>query len=165
MFARAGKVTDSFLPMDRCTGKKRGFGFVRFRTVQEALTAVDLTKGRSWGGRRINVNMARSRMKNLSIRSLSGKISAENPAPNPWFSTLKPVFTRSGLLNREGWITSDGPQQAVRVAPWVIEEEKKVLQYSLVWFLKIGLERTKAIESWLDSCWGEMAIRVKMLDE
>lgn len=83
---------------------------------------------------------------------------------NPWFPNMEPTIIRSGLPNREGWITSDGPQQAARVALWVVEE-KKVLQYSLVGFLKTGLEGTKAIESWLDSCWGKMVIRVKMLDE
>lgn len=62
MFSRAGKVIDSLLSVDCSTGKKRGFGFVGFRTEQEALAAVDLAKGRLWGGRRISVNFARSRM-------------------------------------------------------------------------------------------------------
>lgn len=47
MFSRAGKIVDSFLPVDCSTGKKRGFGFVRFRTEKEGLDTIDLAKGRS----------------------------------------------------------------------------------------------------------------------
>lgn len=33
MFCRAGKIIDTFIPIDRRTGKKRGIGFVRFKTA------------------------------------------------------------------------------------------------------------------------------------
>lgn len=62
MFCRAGKVVDSFLPADRNSGKKRGFGFVRFRSELEALKGIEIGNGRSWGGRRISVSFAHSRV-------------------------------------------------------------------------------------------------------
>lgn len=58
MFCRAGKIIDSFIPVDCRTGTKRGISFVRFKTEQEVQCAIDLARGRSWGGRRISVSIA-----------------------------------------------------------------------------------------------------------
>lgn len=43
------------------------------------------------------------------------------------------------ITNSEGWIIKSGQQQAVMVAPWVVEEEEKVLHLCLVGFLKSSL--------------------------
>lgn len=58
MFYRAGKIIDSFLPVDQ-EGRKWGFAFVRFATCWEAEKAVNLAVGRSQGGRKLQVNLAR----------------------------------------------------------------------------------------------------------
>lgn len=58
MVFRAGKIINTFLPIDRSTGKKMGFGFVRFRHYQEAQSAIEMVQGRSWGGRRISACLA-----------------------------------------------------------------------------------------------------------
>lgn len=58
MVFRAGKIIDTFLPIDRSTGKKMGFGFVRSRHYQEAQSAIEMVQGRSWGGRRISAYLA-----------------------------------------------------------------------------------------------------------
>lgn len=50
MFCRAGKIVDSFIPVDRASRKKRGFGFVRFKFEAEAMRAIDLATGRSFAG-------------------------------------------------------------------------------------------------------------------
>lgn len=39
----------SFLPVDRNSGKKRGIGFVRFRSELEGLKGIEIGNGRSWG--------------------------------------------------------------------------------------------------------------------
>lgn len=49
MFCRAGKIIDCFIPLYCTTGRKRGIGFVRFKTEREALNAIELIKGRSLG--------------------------------------------------------------------------------------------------------------------
>lgn len=49
MFWSAGKILDAFIPIDKLSGKKRGFTFVRFGTLKEAENAVQLARGRSWG--------------------------------------------------------------------------------------------------------------------
>lgn len=51
MFFRSGRIVDSFLPVDRVSGLKRGFAFVRFRSTEEADRAVVEGYGRSWGGK------------------------------------------------------------------------------------------------------------------
>ncbi|XXG41859.1 hypothetical protein AAC387_Pa01g2233 [Persea americana] len=72
MFIKAGKVIDSFSPTDRSFGKQRGFGFVRFKSEREALLGLELANDRSWGGRRILVDLARPHPK-------SPIASAQNP--------------------------------------------------------------------------------------
>lgn len=58
MFYRAGKIVDTFIPKDRSTGKGRDFAFVRFGTRREAEIAVELAKGRSWKGRKVNATIS-----------------------------------------------------------------------------------------------------------
>lgn len=48
MFCRAGKILDSFIPIDKKSGIKSGFGFVRFESLQEAEMAVEQARGRSF---------------------------------------------------------------------------------------------------------------------
>lgn len=45
MFWHAGKIVDAYIPVDRKTGEKRGITFVRFKTTQEALNAIDMVQG------------------------------------------------------------------------------------------------------------------------
>eukprot|EP00268_Persea_americana_P068611 TRINITY_DN9583_c0_g1_i1.p3 TRINITY_DN9583_c0_g1~~TRINITY_DN9583_c0_g1_i1.p3 ORF type:complete len:101 (-),score=27.09 TRINITY_DN9583_c0_g1_i1:3660-3962(-) len=59
MFWRAGKILDSFIPIDKIRGKKRGFAFVRFGSLKEGENAVELVHGRSWRGKKIQVQMAK----------------------------------------------------------------------------------------------------------
>ena len=58
MFCRAGRVLDSFIPRDTVTGRGRGFAFVRFGSMREVELAMELTRGRLWGGRRTNVQLS-----------------------------------------------------------------------------------------------------------
>lgn len=58
LFTNFGDVTDVFLPVDRYTGRLRGFAFVTMATagqMQEAITGVDST---DWNGRKLAVNEA-----------------------------------------------------------------------------------------------------------
>lgn len=59
--AEAGDVQDVFLPLDRATGRPRGFAFVQFDSDEEAEKAIELFNGRELGGRPLKVNMAEDR--------------------------------------------------------------------------------------------------------
>lgn len=59
-----------------------------------------------------------------------------------------------------------GLHHMVRVAPLVVEEEKKkILHNCLVGFLKPTSAGIRAVESQLQKVWGKMTIATKMMDE
>lgn len=60
-FSAAGTVLSVFLPMDKVTGRKRGFGFVEFGTEAERDAAVAQFDQTDFGGRTIGVSPARPR--------------------------------------------------------------------------------------------------------
>ncbi len=60
-FAPAGNVVSVFLPIEKETGRKRGFGFVEFSTVDEQEASVKMFDGTDCGGRKISVSQARPR--------------------------------------------------------------------------------------------------------
>ncbi|MFC1649124.1 RNA recognition motif domain-containing protein [Patescibacteria group bacterium] len=58
-FAKAGKVVDAVVIMDRQTGRSKGFGFVEFETEEEAAKAIEMFNEKELKGRAINVNEAK----------------------------------------------------------------------------------------------------------
>ena len=61
LFAQVGEVTEVFMPVDRATGRPRGFAFVEFSdhaSISEAVTKFD---GTELQGRPLKVNEARER--------------------------------------------------------------------------------------------------------
>jgi RNA recognition motif-containing protein len=61
-FTAYGIVKQVHLPVDRETGRKRGFGFVEMSTEAEEAAAIDNLDGAEWMGRELKVNKARPRM-------------------------------------------------------------------------------------------------------
>ncbi|XXG42365.1 hypothetical protein AAC387_Pa01g2666 [Persea americana] len=59
---------------------------------------------------------------------------------------------------------SNGTQPAVRVASWVVEEEERLLNFSLVGFLKQGSGGVNVADLWLNRVWGKKPIGTKMMD-
>ena len=59
LFAQYGSVTDVFLPMDRATGRPRGFAFVTMGTPEEMQAAITGLNGQDYGGRKLAINEAR----------------------------------------------------------------------------------------------------------
>lgn len=59
-FAKFGQIETVNIPVDRHTGKARGFGFITFKRVADAIKAMDLD-GSDFKGRQIQVNFARER--------------------------------------------------------------------------------------------------------
>jgi RNA recognition motif-containing protein len=60
LFAGYGEVMTVVLPTDRETGRPRGFGFVEMSN-EDAQKAIDALNGTDFGGRTLNVNLARER--------------------------------------------------------------------------------------------------------
>lgn len=73
MFCKAGKFVDSFIPVDRTTGRKKGFGFVRFKFEPEAMQVINLAIGRSCGGRMLCAQFANREQKQRSYVTIRGK--------------------------------------------------------------------------------------------
>ena len=59
IFSQFGNVVDVALPMDRESGRPRGFAFVTMETGEEAQKAVDGLNGQNFQGRDLQVNEAR----------------------------------------------------------------------------------------------------------
>ena len=58
LFSQYGEVHSVALISDRETGRPRGFGFVEMDNAEAAIEALN---GRDFGGRALNVNIARER--------------------------------------------------------------------------------------------------------
>ena len=56
-----GEVRDAYLPVDRETGRPRGFAFVEFATEEQAAQAIERFNDYEMGGRQLRVNAAEDR--------------------------------------------------------------------------------------------------------
>jgi RNA recognition motif-containing protein len=61
VFADYGKVQRVHIPVDRDTGRKRGFAFVEMENKAQETAAIAALDGAEWMGRAIKVNQARER--------------------------------------------------------------------------------------------------------
>ena len=61
LFSQYGAVTDIHLPMDRETGRPRGFAFVTMDTDSAMKKAIDGLNTKDWNGRPLAINEARPR--------------------------------------------------------------------------------------------------------
>lgn len=59
LFSQFGGVTDVFLPMDRESGRPRGFAFVTMDTPEAMNAAIAGLNGKDCGGRALTINEAR----------------------------------------------------------------------------------------------------------
>src|SRR5689334_24939983 len=61
LFSQSGTISDVYFPMDRETGRPRGFAFVTFSTDEEAAAAIEKFNGYEMSGRALRVNAAEER--------------------------------------------------------------------------------------------------------
>ncbi|WP_088891759.1 RNA recognition motif domain-containing protein [Leptolyngbya ohadii] len=61
VFSEYGTVKRVQLPVDRETGRMRGFGFVEMSSDAEEQAAIDALDGAEWMGRDLKVNKAKPR--------------------------------------------------------------------------------------------------------
>lgn len=58
-FAQYGQVTESFVAVDKMSGRSKGFGFVTFASEADAQNAVQKGNGADLDGRKVKVDLAR----------------------------------------------------------------------------------------------------------
>jgi RNA recognition motif-containing protein len=58
-FADYGAVKRASIPMDRETGRSRGFGFVEMQKEEDEDAAIEALDGAEWMGRQLRVNKAK----------------------------------------------------------------------------------------------------------
>lgn len=58
LFAPMGEIAEVFVPVDRDSGRPRGFAFVTFATPESATEAIQKLDGAELGGRNLRVNEA-----------------------------------------------------------------------------------------------------------
>lgn len=63
LFTEYGTVENVQIPVDRETGRVRGFGFVNLSSDDEENSAIEALEGAEWMGRTLRVNKARPREK------------------------------------------------------------------------------------------------------
>ena len=63
LFSQYGQVSKCSLPLDRDTGRSKGFGFVEMSTDAEAQAAIDGLDGTDYDGRPMKVNEAKPQEK------------------------------------------------------------------------------------------------------
>lgn len=61
MLGTVGDITDIHLPLDRATGRPRGFAFVEYATEEEAAKAITDLDGKDLEGRPLRINEAQER--------------------------------------------------------------------------------------------------------
>ena len=73
LFSPHGTVTEVHLPLDRDTGRPRGFAFVTMATVEGTQAAIEALNGQNQAGRNLVVNEARPREERPSGGSGGGR--------------------------------------------------------------------------------------------
>ena len=72
VFAEYGTVSRVQVPVDRETGRMRGFAFVEMASEAEEAAAIAALDGAEWMGRDLKVNKAKPRENNNNRRSSGG---------------------------------------------------------------------------------------------
>jgi RNA recognition motif-containing protein len=101
VFGSAGAVVDVVMPLDRVSGRPRGFAFVEYEKDEDAAKAVEILNGKEVGGRTLRVDEARERPRRPPRE-------ADRPPPqevDAWFppadEALKTKGSRRGLRRRK----------------------------------------------------------------
>ncbi|MEG5035239.1 RNA-binding protein [Microcoleus sp. AT3-D2] len=81
VFAEYGTVSRVQVPMDRETGRMRGFAFVEMASEAEEAAAIAALDGAEWMGRDLKVNKAKPRENNNNRRPSGGGGWGDNDRP------------------------------------------------------------------------------------
>lgn len=101
LFAPLGDIVDLALPVDRDSGRPRGFAFVTFGSAESAAEAIQKLDGAELLGRNLRVNEATAGRSPSGgeRRGFGGRPPAGPAAPRKSFS--RPKGSRRGLRGRK----------------------------------------------------------------
>lgn len=154
---------------------------MRFGSREEVVRACEEVNGKSCGGRKIQVNLAKTEAEHsspsLSIGSSSPSKVFETPSSSP--RGVKGGVVRSfsqqvSFANIIAGSHSSSPEEAwaikgeisgVCVASWVVEEGKKDMHCSLIGFLKSSKDGLRRKDQWLNQECGILPVQLNLLDE
>lgn len=114
LFGRAGTVLSARIPLDRESGRPRGFGFVEFESDEMADKAVAQFHDAELSGRRLRVNKAESRSPRPSGPRPPRPQRAydQNPIDNAPEMDLS-RDDRPGKGRRDGWRSLRGKKRSL----------------------------------------------------
>ncbi len=99
-FSTVGNLSYVSIPLDRETGKKRGFAFVEFADEQQAQEAIRQFNNQPFKGRPLAVNEARA--KEAGSRPAGGFRPSTGPRPpGPPMRSPAPDFGDPGAIDRD----------------------------------------------------------------
>jgi len=101
LFAPMGEIAEVFLPLDRDSGRPRGFAFVTFAASESAVEAIQKLDGAELGGRNLRVNEAtaeRSGRPGGGGRSFGGPGGGRGPGGPP---PSRPKGSRRNIRGRK----------------------------------------------------------------
>ena len=103
LFAEMGELSDVFLPIDRQTGRPRGFAFIEFADSAAATAAIERFDGYDLGGRSLRVNQAEERPRRQGPSSFSdSRPDFGSPSGQPFNPKAgKPKGSRRNLRGRK----------------------------------------------------------------
>ena len=99
-FSSSGLVAFVRMPLDRETGRPRGFAFVEFPSEEDAVQALKVFDGRELGGNRLRVSLARPEAENSR-----GRLGSRPPRQD---RRVEPLPDVPGPEAFEGWSRSKG---------------------------------------------------------
>lgn len=115
-FAAVAAPTQVFLPVDRETGRPRGFAFVEFADQDAAQQAIDRFNSQPFNGRTLSVSEARARESRPSFGSRPPTAGPSGP-PRPMTRPDRPP-PRSGGFGSDAPESEDGQRRRrMRPAP------------------------------------------------
>jgi RNA recognition motif-containing protein len=109
-FSSVGNLSYVFIPLDRETGKKRGFAFVEFADPAHAQAAIRQFNNQPFKGRPLAVNEARARESSPGPRPPGGGGFRPSPGPRPLGPPMRSPMPDFGDPGGEG-ARSDRPRK------------------------------------------------------
>lgn len=103
LFSQVGGIREVFLPMDRMTGRPRGFAFVEFEDPDAVAQAIEKFDGHDLNGRPIRVNAAEDRPPRAGgpRPSFDGGFGGDEGGGGRRFAGGKPKGSRRNLRARK----------------------------------------------------------------
>lgn len=134
VFSEYGSVKSVSLPIDRETGRPRGFGFVEMENSQQETKAIEKLDGAEWMGRELKVNIARAREERSSGRSSRYRYVAQEAAVGYGiWDGADSKFTVSHSACKDG-IVNESPRPYVgQMSLSACEQKATEKQVSFVW--------------------------------